>query len=389
MRHVMTSRPPTTRWRSWLIAGFGPIVVFALGSDSAWLAANGFNGQILSNMAAPFYLLLLLRGLRPEQRLMALVFVPFSALGEYLFSLVFQLYTYKSGGVPFYIPFGHAILFSTGMLIVETAWVTQRRRQLRIALLGLHLGLFGGALVLLGDTLSAVLGLIFVLIMVAYRGRLLYLVMGVLVLYIELLGTALGCWRWDAAPFGLLQTTNPPVGAFVCYVIADIVVIQALTWWHWLRATRRSPQIARGTRADYAHKLALARMLHTEQPLAAAPTPTLSETHADGYGDGYSLGTLGLTYAALGDSERAITCFERTRALASERNDGYIQALAAWHIGQERLRQGNPIAARPLMQEYIDYLVSVRHAEAASYAAELAALENNPPAVSVKPSNGG
>jgi len=235
-------------------------------------------------------------------------------------------------------------------------------------------------LVLAAQALLLLVGALIILALTNWRLTLvviplLPLAMGVLVLYIELLGTALGCWSWDAAPFGLLQTTNPPVGAFVCYVIADIVVIQALTWWHWLKASRRPPLIARGTRADYAHKLALARMLHDEQPLATpAPAPSLRDTHADGYGAAYSLGTLGLTYAALGDSERAITCFERTRSLASQRNDAAVHALAAWHIGQERLRQGNPAAARPLLQVYVDYLAEIRHPEAASYAAELAAL---------------
>jgi hypothetical protein len=61
--------------------------------------------------------------------------------------------------------------------------------------------------------------------------------MGVLVLYIELVGTALGCWLWEPRPFGVLHTTNPPVGAFVCYVIADILVMKI--------AARLAPLIAR------------------------------------------------------------------------------------------------------------------------------------------------
>ena len=66
--------------------------------------------------------------------------------------------------------------------------------------------------------------------------------MGVLVLYIELVGTALGCWVWDPAPFGVLRTTNPPVGAFVCYVIADILVMKISAWrvWHVAFAFRQA-----------------------------------------------------------------------------------------------------------------------------------------------------
>jgi hypothetical protein len=214
-----------TRQR-WLIAGFAPIVLFALSADSRLLFDRGFDGQILSNLAAPLYFLLVLRGLRAEQQLMAIVFVPFSAVGEYLFSLVFQLYTYKFGAVPFYVPFGHAILFSTGLMIADLPIVVAREAQARWGLLAFHAGLFGGAALALGDSLSAVFGALFVVILYRKRCRPFYLIMGVLVLYIELVGTALGCWFWDPAPFGVLHTTNPPVGAFVCYVIADILVIK-------------------------------------------------------------------------------------------------------------------------------------------------------------------
>jgi hypothetical protein len=209
-----------------VIAGFVPIVLFALGADSAMLAERGFDGQVLSNLAAPLYFALVLSALRPEQQRMALVFVPFSAAGEYLFSLVFELYTYRLGGIPLYVPFGHAILFSTGLLIAELPAVVARETLVRNALLWFHGLLFAGALLVYGDTLSMLFGALFIVILVRKRFRPFYLIMGVLVLYIELVGTALGCWAWDPAPFGMLRTTNPPVGAFVCYVIADILVMK-------------------------------------------------------------------------------------------------------------------------------------------------------------------
>jgi hypothetical protein len=212
--------------RRWLIAGFAPIVLFALAADSRMLFERGFDGQVLSNLTAPLYFLWVLSGLRPDQRLMAIVFVPFSALGEFLFSLVFQLYTYKFGAVPLYVPFGHAILFSTGLLIAELPIVLAHEARVRWGLIAFHAGLFGGAALALGDTLSAIFGVLFIVILYRKRCRPFYLIMGVLVLYIELVGTLLGCWFWDPAPFGVMSTTNPPVGAFVCYVIADILVMK-------------------------------------------------------------------------------------------------------------------------------------------------------------------
>lgn len=241
---------PPLRRRQLLIAGFVPLVLAALGADSRLLLDTGINGQVFSNIAGPLYLLLMLRGLRAEQRRMALIFVPFSALGEYLFSLVFQLYRYKFGDVPFYVPFGHAILFSTGLLIADLPLVQTYERQVRLALLAVHLILFTGVLLVFHDTLSALFGILFGMILWRKRARPFYLIMGILVLYIELVGTFLGCWVWNPAPWGVLHTTNPPVGAFVCYVIADIIVMKLsrrlapvmtffATYWHGQADTTR------------------------------------------------------------------------------------------------------------------------------------------------------
>jgi len=141
----MTANSKHQAWQIGLIIGFWPIVLFALFNDSAWLYAQSFNGQIISNIAAPLYFGLMLYHLRPDQRLIALVFVPFSALGEYVFSLLLELYSYKFEAIPIYVPFGHAILLSTGLLISELAWVKQREKQLRWSLLLGHVSLFIGA----------------------------------------------------------------------------------------------------------------------------------------------------------------------------------------------------------------------------------------------------
>jgi hypothetical protein len=223
---ILYAAPPTQHIRNWLILGFIPIVLFALGSDSRWLFERGFDGQILSNLAAPIYFVLILLGLREDQRLMAIVFVPFATIGEYIFSLILQLYAYKFGSVPLYVPFGHAILFSTGLMIAEHPLVVAHERLVRNMLLLTHAGLFIGALLVWGDTLSMLFGLLFIPLLLRAKGRPFYLIMGILVLYIELVGTAFGCWVWQADPLGILHTTNPPVGAFVCYVIADVLVIK-------------------------------------------------------------------------------------------------------------------------------------------------------------------
>jgi hypothetical protein len=205
-----------------LVLAFWPLTALVLLADS-----RAANFQPLSNLLAPAFLLLLISQMRPEYRLLAALFVPISAAGEGVFSLIFGLYHYRLGGVPFYVPFGHAILLSVGLILADTAFVQRNERRVRQALIFFHAGLMGGAFLALGDSLSAIFGVMFFLVLRRKRGRPFYLIMGVLVLYIELLGTWGGAWVWGPAPWGVLHTTNPPTGAFACYVIGDMLAMKA------------------------------------------------------------------------------------------------------------------------------------------------------------------
>ncbi|NJR69646.1 MAG: hypothetical protein HC771_14020 [Synechococcales cyanobacterium CRU_2_2] len=230
---ILTERlsfPSLTTLRPCLIVGFFPLVALVLGADSRWFAATnwglaGWGGQAIANVLAALFFLVLLGGLDFQERLMALIFVPFSALAEYLFSPVWEVYLYRLEAVPLYVPLGHAILFSTGLMLSKLKKL-EDWPPLQSVLLGLLALLFGGAILFLHDAFSALLGGLFALVL-NWRGcRLVYPIMAFLVLYIELLGTGLGCWTWEAKAFGILPTTNPPLGAFVFYVFGDIAVLK-------------------------------------------------------------------------------------------------------------------------------------------------------------------
>lgn len=202
-----------------------------LGTDSQSVAEHWPHGQLAVNIAAPLALLVILSALEPGQRLAAVLFVPFSAFGEYLFSLVFGLYSYRRGGVPLYVPFGHAILFGSGLVISGLPQVLLHETVLRRALLVFHTALLAGVVIILGDTLSALFGVLLVVVLLRRQCSLFYVLMGVLVLIVELLGTAFGCWYWWPNPVGgWLYTTNPPVGAFACYLVADVCVLKIAAW---------------------------------------------------------------------------------------------------------------------------------------------------------------
>ncbi len=233
------SRPVFWIRRYVLPIGFVPILVAVLGADSVQLAEMGYSAQWLAGLLAIAYFLVMFWGLRPEERRIALVFVPFSAVAEYLFSQVFDLYLYRLGMVPLYVPFGHAILFGTGLVLADLEALKQRD-SLRWGLLAAHLLLFTLAIALWHDGLSAILALIFAWIVQRKGARLLYGIMGTLVLMVELLGTSLGCWVWQPESWGWLHTTNPPVGAFVFYVLGDLAGFRLGQWLEcWQLKLRR------------------------------------------------------------------------------------------------------------------------------------------------------
>ena len=209
-----------------LLFSFWPVTAFVLFCDSRAASALYPQSQWLSNLVAPLFLLALMGKMPPQRQLLLVLFVPLSAIGEGVFSLLLGLYQYRNGGVPIYVPFGHSILLATGLLLTDSHFVQQNERRLCNGLLLFHGALIAATLFFRGDTLSSLFAVLFVAIMRGQCKRPFYLILGLLVLYVEILGTFWGCWAWDAQPFGVLRTTNPPPGAFTCYVIGDMIAIQ-------------------------------------------------------------------------------------------------------------------------------------------------------------------
>ena len=216
-------------FRGLAIGGFFPLVFLVLGADSVWFSTNQFQGQLIADILSALFFLALLLVLDSEERLMALVFIPFSALAEYLFSSVLGIYTYRLESVPLYVPLGHAILFSTGLMLAKVRAIADQEFLPRLLLI-----IQGTILIIMlmgfQDFFSALLALLFGLVVWWRSYRLIYSIMCFLVLYIELIGTGFGCWIWQNSAFGVLPTTNPPFGAFVFYVFGDIAILKMINY---------------------------------------------------------------------------------------------------------------------------------------------------------------
>lgn len=224
----------------WSFYAFVPVTAVMLFLDSKWVLAHGLNGQMLDNILVPLYCYAMVRTI-PDERLkkIMLLTIPVSAVGEVIFSMGIELYTYKFGTVPIYVPFGHAIVIGSGFQLLWRAEVHDRASVIISRFLILYGILFVSVFLIFGDSFTVLLGLLFFLGVFAMKQRVIYMFMPIFVLFVEFVGTAFGCWSWSPSPFGFLSTTNPPMGSVMFYVYLDMIVIMLGSLWvadRWVSA---------------------------------------------------------------------------------------------------------------------------------------------------------
>jgi hypothetical protein len=206
-------------WPLWLFAPFvlvaAPLSVRAIGP---------VDGSIAVTAAIVAYYAALFRRADAALRRLMVIIVPISLAGEVFCSLILGLYRYRGDTIPPFVPLGHAVIFATGVYAARHLVLVGRERVARGVLLVAYVIAFAVAIFWLGDTLSAVFGLLLVLLLARKRWALLYLVMGLVVLGIEIAGTRAGVWAWRGETLGGLITTHPPIGAIVLYVFGDALI---------------------------------------------------------------------------------------------------------------------------------------------------------------------
>jgi hypothetical protein len=174
-------------------------------------------------------------GGRAERRSLVLCTL-IAGSGEAVLALVWGLYDYRFGNLPLYVPPGHALLMTLGLLALRSRAVSYAVPAVCAA---------GAAwtvacLALDRDALGIALFALFVACMLVGRDRPLYAVMFALALAMELYGTAVGAWTWRAQVPGTgLSSANPPFAAGAFYAVLDLLVLAAV-------AACGRPRVARG-----------------------------------------------------------------------------------------------------------------------------------------------
>jgi len=190
-------------------------------------AAFGWPGQIAAIVWTFLVFAWLYRLGGTEEKRVLIACTVIAGTGELFLSLVWGLYDYQFLNVPLFVPPGHALLMTLGLVFA--------RRLPAASVWAISLGAAAWAAyawVAGFDRFGVVLFGIYAFCMLASGAKALYATMFIAALTMELYGTALGNWTWrPVAPWIELTSYNPPFSAGAFYCMLDLLVLGAMRLW--------------------------------------------------------------------------------------------------------------------------------------------------------------
>jgi hypothetical protein len=205
--------------------------ILALGIDSVSFANQYFDGRQITNVLGITYFAGFYLASKTHLRKLMLVMVGLSYIGELIFCKLLGMYEYRSPMIPFYVPFGHAIVYASGYVYANTVWSFEKELHLRKYFLLFFAVLFLGVGIFLKDYFSLLFGVLFFWLLKRKRWQNLYCFIAFCVIFIELVGTYFQCWAWVPNVFGYIPTSNPPMGAVFFYAGGDVLLAKIVKAW--------------------------------------------------------------------------------------------------------------------------------------------------------------
>jgi hypothetical protein len=207
------------------------LVIIGLHTDSSEFLKNNFDGRNIINIVAVIYYILIFSTSDSTLRKLMFIMVPLSYIGELIFSNLLGFYNYRTESIPMYVPFGHAIVYSSGVIYSQTSWSKKNEKVLKKIFFVCFSLLLLSVVILLNDQLSLIFGILFFLILKRKRWDNMYYFIAICVIFIELVGTYFRCWTWRPYIFNTISTANPPIGAIFLYAGGDILLIKVTSYW--------------------------------------------------------------------------------------------------------------------------------------------------------------
>lgn len=214
------------RKRDYFIAAFTffCVVVCLISEVSASLEKQNALGVI-----ALVFLIGLLLGENREARMQVAIAVVFATIGEHFASLYMGGYTYRFENVPAYVPPGHGMVYLTAIALARSGLFLRYAREIAtfVVLVCGAWSIWGiSRYAEQGDSLGALLFCVFLAYLFKGRSPMVYLAAFFITTWLELIGTAVGAWKWAAIdPVLGLSQGNPPSGVAVWYCLVDAVAI--------------------------------------------------------------------------------------------------------------------------------------------------------------------
>jgi hypothetical protein len=207
----------------------GAYIVAALFLDSGVDAA----GEAAIGAATWAVLLLACRGLDPLDRARVAALVLVATVGEILGSQVFEWYTYRRHDLPAFVPPGHGLVYLTGLRLARSDAVRRHARAVTRGVLAVGgvWAVAGVTVMTRSDVAGAVCMTMLAVLLLRSRVPTFYACMFGCVAVLELLGTAIGTWRWaEIGPNVALPAGNPPSGIAAGYCLFDALALRLGPW---------------------------------------------------------------------------------------------------------------------------------------------------------------
>ncbi len=170
-----------------------------------------------------------LLGENKEIRMQVVIAVIFATIGEHFASPYMGGYTYRFHNVPAYVPPGHGMVYLTAVALGRSGlFLTYAREIATLVVLVCGAwsiwGISGYASQ--GDSVGALLYCVFLGYLFKGRSPMVYLAAFFITTWLELIGTAVGTWKWAAIdPVLGLPQGNPPSGVAAWYCLVDAVAM--------------------------------------------------------------------------------------------------------------------------------------------------------------------
>lgn len=206
------------------------LMVLILALDSQSVAERFPQGQWVANFATFAYFIYIYRLSGPRLKRLMLIGLFVSLLGEVSFSLIIHMYEYRLKSIPLYVPPGHTILYAQTFSFIREPWVVRHGAKIKFGMFALAASFSTNWLLFHRDLYGFIcFGVFTVFILRINRtSQLFFLSMYLLVAYLELWGTSLGCWYWHPVLLNRFQNIpsgNPPSSISVFYMAFDMTCL--------------------------------------------------------------------------------------------------------------------------------------------------------------------